>query len=48
MDRIRFVRDAGAWGFTVGAAVLDRRVVPGANVSTQLRTVLDAASEVAA
>ena len=48
VDRIRFVRDAGAWGFTVGAAVLDRRVVPGANVSTQLRTVLDAASEVAA
>ena len=48
VDRIRFVRDAGAWGFTVGAAVLDRRVVPGANVSTQLRTVLDAASEVEA
>lgn len=48
VDRIRFVCDAGAWGFTVGAAVLDRRVVPGANVTTQLRTVLEAASEVAA
>ena len=48
VDRIRFVRDAGTWGFTVGAAVLDQHVVPGANVSTQLRTVLDAASEAAA
>lgn len=46
VDRIRYVSDAGAWGFTIGAAVLDRKVVPGANVTTQLRTVLDAASEV--
>ncbi|RFU39816.1 1-(5-phosphoribosyl)-5-((5-phosphoribosylamino)methylideneamino)imidazole-4-carboxamide isomerase [Actinomadura logoneensis] len=42
VERIRLVSDAGAWGFTIGAAALDRRVVPGANVSTQLRTVLDA------
>lgn len=48
VDRIRFVTEAGAWGFTIGAAVLDRRVVHGANVSTQLRTVLDAARKVAA
>lgn len=48
VERIRLVSDAGAWGFTIGAAVLDRRVVPGANVSTQLRTVLDVASKVAA
>lgn len=48
VERIRSVSDAGAWGFTIGAAVLDRRVVPGANVSTQLRTVLDAVGKVAA
>lgn len=48
VERIRYVTDAGAWGFTIGAAVLDRKVVPGENVSTQLRTVLDGASKVEA
>lgn len=43
VDRIQFISDAGAWGFTIGAAVLDRRVVPGQNVTTQLRAVLAAA-----
>ncbi len=42
VDRIRYVTKAGAWGFTIGAAVLDRKVVPGENVTTQLRTTLDA------
>lgn len=45
VERIRYVTEAGAWGFTIGAAILDRKVVPGANVSAQLRTVLDAAAE---
>lgn len=45
VDRIRYVSEAGAWGFTIGAAVLDRKVVPGANVTVQLRTVLDAAAQ---
>lgn len=46
IDRVRYVSSAGAWGFTIGAAILDRKVVPGSNVSTQLRTVLDATSGV--
>lgn len=46
VDRVQYISDAGAWGFTVGAAVLDRKVVPGANVTVQLRTVLDAAVNV--
>lgn len=48
VERIRFVSDAGAWGFTIGAAVLDRKVVPGANVTAQLTTVLDTARSVVA
>lgn len=47
VDRIKFVTAAGAWGFTIGAAVLDRRVVPGRNVTTQLQSVLEAADVVA-
>lgn len=46
VDRIRYISEAGAWGFTIGAAVLDRKVVPGSNVTTQLRTALDAAADV--
>ena len=46
VERIRLINDAGAWGFTIGAAVLDRHVVPGANVTTQLKTALDAARPV--
>lgn len=44
VERIRHVSEAGAWGFTIGAAVLDRKVVPGTSVTNQLRTVLDAAA----
>jgi hypothetical protein len=47
VERIRFVSDAGAWGFTIGAAVLDRQVVGGRNVTAQLRAALDAADAVA-
>lgn len=48
VERIQVIRDARAWGFTIGAAVLDRRVVPGAKVSSQLQTVLSVARETAA
>jgi hypothetical protein len=41
------VSEAGAWDFTIAAAVLDREVVPGANVTTQLRAVLESAAGVA-
>lgn len=48
VERIRFVTGAGAWGFTIGAAVLDRQVVGGQNVTAQLRAALDASDAVAA
>lgn len=47
VDRIKFVTAAGAWGFTVGAAVLDRKVVPGRNVTAQLQAVLEVADAAA-
>ncbi|WP_037870376.1 hypothetical protein [Streptomyces sp. NRRL S-813] len=43
LERVRFVNRAGAWGFTIGAAVLDQTVVPAASVATQLTSVLAAA-----
>lgn len=45
LARVRLVSQAGAWGFTIGAAVLDRAVVNGADVAGQLTAVLAAASE---
>ena len=39
-ERIRAMRDVGAWGFTVGTAVLDGAFVSGGSVDDQLRRVL--------
>lgn len=43
LSRVRDVVAAGAWGFTIGAAAVDRVIVPGAPLTEQLRAVLDAA-----
>jgi hypothetical protein len=39
LDRVRAVRDAGLWAFTVGTAALDATFVPGADLPTQLTTI---------
>lgn len=44
--RIRALADRGVWGFTIGTAALDGRLVPGAPLAQQLRYVLDAAGAV--
>jgi hypothetical protein len=43
-ERIRALADRGVWAFTIGTAVLDGKLVPGARLSEQLRYVLDAAA----
>jgi NAD(P)H-dependent flavin oxidoreductase YrpB (nitropropane dioxygenase family) len=43
-ERIVLLRRLGAWGFTVGTAVLDGVFVPGGSVAAQLRRVQELAS----
>jgi phosphoribosylformimino-5-aminoimidazole carboxamide ribonucleotide (ProFAR) isomerase len=40
LERVRKVSRLGAWGFTVGTAVLDRVMVPGGTLSDQIDAVL--------
>lgn len=44
LERVRRVTEAGAWGFTIGAAALDLQVVPGADFEAQLHATLQAAA----
>lgn len=39
-ERIRQLRDAGVWGFTIGGAVMDSSMVNG-GIAEQIRAVLD-------
>jgi hypothetical protein len=38
-DRIADVRDAGAWGFTIGSAFFDKRFVPGGSFGENMMAV---------
>jgi hypothetical protein len=40
LERIRKVSELGAWGFTIGTAVLEKRLVPNGTLSDQIKTVL--------
>lgn len=42
LERIRAVDATGAWAFTIGGAVLDRRIEPGAPLKSQIEAVLAA------
>ena len=42
-ERIRALADRGIWGFTVGTAALDGKLVPDAPLRRQLEYILDAA-----
>jgi hypothetical protein len=44
VDQIKTVAGCGAWGFTIGGAVFDRRLVPGGSVVDQVNEALRAAS----
>jgi len=44
LERVRKVSQIGAWGFTVGTAILDRVIVPGGTLSDQIDAVLRACS----
>lgn len=46
LERVRILVDRGVWGFTIGTAALDGKLVPGATLERQLGAVLQAASEV--
>ena len=41
VERIDAVRKAGAWGFTVGGAVMDRRFVRGGSLRAQVAAILE-------
>lgn len=46
-EQIDVVTRAGAWGFTVGGAVFDRKLVPGGSIRDQITWTLEAAAEAA-
>ncbi len=46
LERIQTLADHGVWGFTIGTAALDGRLVPGAPLAEQLSCALEAASGV--
>lgn len=48
VDRIGVIATAGAWGFTVGGAVFDRRFVPGGSLADQLAAIAAVSSSPAA
>jgi len=45
-DRIKALADRGVWGFTIGTAALDGKLVPGAPLEEQLTYILRAANGV--
>ena len=40
LERIHKVSKLGAWGFTIGTAILEKRMVPGGTLSDQIKTVM--------
>jgi 4-hydroxythreonine-4-phosphate dehydrogenase len=42
-ERVAVVAGLGAWGFTIGTAILDRAFLPGAPPAEQVQAALDAA-----
>jgi hypothetical protein len=40
LDRIREMRRLGVWAFTIGGAILEKRIVPGRDESEQIKAVL--------
>lgn len=46
LERVGTLVDHGVWGFTIGTAALERKLLPEASLQEQLRCVLEAASEV--
>jgi hypothetical protein len=48
VERVRTVADTGVWAFTIGTAILDRRVAPGGTLADQVTATLAAASSPAA
>lgn len=40
LERVRTLAQVGIWGFTIGTAVLDRKIVPGASLAEQIDAVL--------
>jgi len=42
VERVREVSESGAWAFTIGGAVLDGQIEPGAPLASQIETVLAA------
>jgi hypothetical protein len=46
LARIRALAERGVWGFTIGTAALDGKLVPGAPLERQLTYVLNAANGV--
>jgi NAD(P)H-dependent flavin oxidoreductase YrpB (nitropropane dioxygenase family) len=47
-EQVKVLGELGVWGFTIGAGILDRRVVPGAPLGDQVGAALAAASPSAA
>jgi hypothetical protein len=45
-EQIKAVADAGAWGFTIGGAILEGRLPGGPDIAAQVRAVLDIAAGV--
>jgi hypothetical protein len=42
--QIRLLRELGVWGFTIGTAILDRSLLPGAALADQIEAALAAAA----
>lgn len=40
LEKIRKVSKLGAWGFTIGTAILEKRVAPGGTLSDQIKRVM--------
>lgn len=41
LERIRSVSRLGAWGFTIGTAILDKAIVPNGTLSDQITAVME-------
>lgn len=44
LDRVRQVAQTGAWGFTIGSAILNNGILPSASVAEQVSAVIAAAN----
>ena len=48
LDQIAAVSEAGAWGFTIGGAIFERRLPGGPTIAGQVAAVLSASNGTAA